>query len=90
MSDNKYKIFRNFMVNELGISRDDIKEWTMEAVKETVGKIVRGYNLNDLIESAARQNLNGAFRGDSEAKRRVEEAVQSMLSEKYKIVITER
>jgi hypothetical protein len=38
MSDNKYKLFRNFMVNELGISREDIKEWTMQAVKETVFK----------------------------------------------------
>lgn len=37
---DKYKMFRNFMVNELGISREDIIEWTKEAIKEEVKKIV--------------------------------------------------
>lgn len=41
MSDNKYKMFRNFMVNELGITKDDIMEWTKQAVSETVEKELR-------------------------------------------------
>jgi hypothetical protein len=27
-NESKYKLFRNFMMNELGITRDDIREWT--------------------------------------------------------------
>ena len=58
MSDNKYKIFRNFMVNELGISREDIKEWTMQAVKETVEKELRGIEISKLVTATAVQIIN--------------------------------
>lgn len=34
--DSKYKMFRNFMVNELGIGRADIEQWTKEAVAAQV------------------------------------------------------
>jgi hypothetical protein len=61
MSDNKYKIFRNFMVNELGISREDIKEWTMQAVKETVEKELRGLHLKDIAESVTRKQLESVY-----------------------------
>jgi hypothetical protein len=31
---DKYTLFKNFMHNELGISREDIREWVKESVKE--------------------------------------------------------
>jgi hypothetical protein len=31
------------MVNELGIGREDIREWAMQAVRETIEKELRGY-----------------------------------------------
>ena len=58
MSDNKYKLFRNFMVNELGISRDDIKEWTMQTVAETVEKVLRGIDVEKLVYEKAYYELN--------------------------------
>jgi len=57
-STNKYKLFRNFMVNELGISRDDIKEWTMQAVKETVQKELRGVDVATLARDSVRHEVN--------------------------------
>ena len=39
MSD-KYKLFKQFMHNELGISREDIREWIREACKEEAHKVV--------------------------------------------------
>ena len=34
MKNDKYIMFRNFLFNELDITRDDIKEWVKEAVYE--------------------------------------------------------
>jgi len=36
----KWKLFRNFMFNELGISKEDIKRWTKEAVYEIANNYV--------------------------------------------------
>jgi len=39
-STEKYKLLKNFMHNELGISREDIREWVKEAVKEEAKRMV--------------------------------------------------
>ena len=44
----KYKHFRNFMVNELGITKADIEAWTKEAVADRVEKIVKGMNFDKM------------------------------------------
>jgi hypothetical protein len=75
MSDNKYKIFRNFMVNELGIGKDDIEEWTKQAVAETVEKIVRQKKWDDLIEA----KVKALFRDTYATDRAVQEAIASVI-----------
>ena len=55
MSDNKYKMFRNYMVNELGITRDDIKQWTKDAVAETVNKELHQINFKYIVEGETRK-----------------------------------
>lgn len=47
---DKYREFRNFMVNELGITRDDIEAWTKEAVAVQVGKLVGQMNLDAIAK----------------------------------------
>lgn len=47
---NKYKMFRNFMVNELGISREDLELWTKEAVSKEVVKVLRSTYTEKLIK----------------------------------------
>ena len=44
------------MVNELGITKDDIEQWTKDAVKEIAEKYVRGHKekLTDIASRAAR------------------------------------
>ena len=73
MSD-KYRMFKNFMYNDLGITKEDIKHWTEEAVKETSLKFVtdkmKDYDVNDLkiyirsiikreVESILREMIKG-------------------------------
>ena len=31
---DKYRMFKNYMYNDLGITKEDIKHWTKEAIKE--------------------------------------------------------
>jgi hypothetical protein len=75
MSDNKYKLFRNFMVNELGIGRDDIEEWAKQAVAETVDKIVRQKTWDDLIET----KVKARFRDIYTTERAVQEAIAKVI-----------
>jgi len=38
--DSRYNLFRHHMVNELGISREDIKQWTEDAARVEVKKLM--------------------------------------------------
>ncbi len=60
-STNKYKMFRNFMVNELGIGRDDLKAWTQEAIKGEVEKLVGQLNVAGMVDNAIRQAIRGPY-----------------------------
>jgi hypothetical protein len=86
MSDNKYKLFRNFMVNELGIGRDEIREWTKEAVKEAVEKTMRERRWEDYINDV----VKSLFRNDYENRQAVEMAVSNYLYESFRINIEKR
>lgn len=61
MSDNRYKMFRNFMYNELGITREDIKTWTKEAIHERVDKLVGQMDIAGIATRAARANALQVF-----------------------------
>ena len=50
MPGEKYKLFRNFMVNELGISKEDIKDWTESAVRETAKKAIGQIPISTIIK----------------------------------------
>lgn len=36
----KYRMFKQFMHNELGITKEDIREWIKEAVREEAAKMI--------------------------------------------------
>ena len=40
---NKYRMFRNYMANELGVSKEQIEEWTKEAIKEAITAYINRY-----------------------------------------------
>ena len=41
--NSKYRMFKNFMFNDLGITKEDIKNWTQEAVKEIATNYVENH-----------------------------------------------
>ena len=90
MSDNKYKLFRNYMVNELGISREDIKEWAMQAVKEAVEKELRGLNLEKLINDVADRQLHYSFSNYGQTKELLAAAIYKLAAEKVDLTIRQK
>lgn len=59
--NDKYKMFRNFMFNELGITKEDIKEWTKEAIDERIGKIIGQMNIEQKITDTASRILYNSW-----------------------------
>ena len=40
MANEKYTMFKQFMHNELGITKEDIREWVKEAVRQEAEKMI--------------------------------------------------
>lgn len=57
----KYRAFRNFMVNELGIGRDDIQAWTKEAIAVEVAKIVGQINVEGMVQRTIDKVLHDRY-----------------------------
>lgn len=60
-SANKYKMFRNYMTNELGITRGDIEAWTKEAVAGEVQKLVGHINIPKMVSAAIDTSVRQAI-----------------------------
>ena len=86
--DSRYKLFRNFMVNELGITRGDIEKWTKEAVSQQVEKIAGQINVEVLATSAVQKALIGNYGGmSSEFKDIVKAQVAKAIEGKVKVSV---
>lgn len=56
--DSKYKMFRNFMVNELKITKEDIEQWTKEAVKKAAEDFIEHrYGVNSIDSYVERKAI---------------------------------
>lgn len=66
LEHNKYKMFRNFMCNELGISKDDIKQWTMDSAAETVRGLIGQMNIEEIVRQEARKTIKVQYGGVSQ------------------------
>lgn len=53
---DKYQMFVQFMRNELGIDRSDIRAWAMEAVQKTVKDMVK--EKDDLIKKLLKDEVS--------------------------------
>ena len=85
MSDNKYKMFRNYMANELGITKEEIKEWTMEAVKETAEKALRGYSLEKIASDFAKVKVADSWASQLALEKAFERVLQEKLEFSVKV-----
>ena len=85
--NDKYKMFKNFMFNELGITKEDIRMWVEDAVRDEARKIVHNtYNDFD-VEKELRQVLNALY---SPIRQDIASRATRELLNKFEINITER
>ena len=89
-SKNKYKMFRNYMVNELGITKQDIETWTKESVAVEVVKLVGQFNVEDMVRDAIKSCANTAINGKGfQSGRELRETLALELAKKITISISE-
>ena len=72
---DKYRMFRNYMTNELGITRGDIEQWTRDAVQLEVEKYLKSDH--NLLGNTTKRVLRMVFdyRVMNEIKDRVVRAI---------------
>lgn len=90
----KYRAFRNFMTNELGIGREDIRAWVTSSISEAVGKLVGQINLQQMaqneiaqhVRSAVSNAMSDSFRG----RTAVESALRDVIQAQYTVTVVEK
>jgi len=90
--DNKYKMFKEFMYNELGITKEDIKEWTKEAVYETAANYVEHqFSVMDLDARIRRIMMdNTGWYVKKDVERSVKNMVAESLAKQFTVTLLEK
>lgn len=87
MENDKWKMFRNYMSNELGISKDDIREWIKDAVAEQAELLLKqtfgNFTITDLIWKKFYNNFMHDFYDDKIIKSCIGQAI----AEKIQITV---
>jgi hypothetical protein len=65
IASDKYTAFRNFMCNELGITRQDIEAWTKQSVANEVEKRIGQINVEKLVNESILKATRDAMTGYS-------------------------
>jgi len=94
MPREKYKEFRNFMFNELGITKDDIRQWTREAAFEAAERQARSTDIEGivsrLLEQKVRETISPARGRPSNAVRdEIKKTVAEIMAEKIVLAVKE-
>ena len=57
--NDKWSLFKNYLHNELGITKEDIREWLEEAVREEAKKLIansfKSYDIHNRIDDAIKE-----------------------------------
>ena len=81
MSADKWKMFKNFMHNELGIGKEEIRGWIREAAheeaKKLVGQAFASFSINQIID---RYVIDKQFFGNDRIKDEIQKRVATELS----------
>ena len=65
MKNDKWEMFKNYMHNELGITKDDIRAWIKEAAYEQAQRMVDqefgNFNIKSKITEIATREFNNRY-----------------------------
>ena len=63
--DDKWLMFKNYMHNELGITKDDIQSWVVESVTQQAKKALSEYNYADRIDQLITKRIDDVIKGNT-------------------------
>lgn len=58
-------MFKNYMHNELGITKDDIQSWVVESVTQQAKKALSEYNYVDRIDQLITKRIDDVIKGNT-------------------------
>ena len=83
MVNNKYKMFKNFMFNELGISKEDIRDWIKEAIHEEAQKLINNaFEFENPRTTLRRLIINDSFFSGESLKRDILQETAKILADR--------
>ena len=90
MKNDKWSMFKNYMHNELGITKEDIEKWVRDAVKSEARKLVDNeYGKFDMREEIEKIFKEKFFFGSDTFNRATMSTFRDVLMERLEIKIKE-
>lgn len=86
--NDKWLMFKNYMHNELGITKEDIHEWIRDAVKEEAKNLVsQEYGKFSVRDAINKEIYETNWFGGKNLKDAVKQEVAKVLSERITITV---
>jgi len=83
--EDKWLMFKNYMHNELGISKEDIRQWIEDAVQEQAKKLVdnefKNFDVHKVVE---RVITDDKYFGSKNLKRDISQELSKQIMDKLK------
>lgn len=88
MKDDRWTMFKNYMHNELGISKDDIRLWIHESCEEIAERMVKQeFEKFDLEKTIVRLVENRNYWGQSKVTKEIIDEVSNQLVSQVKLTL---
>lgn len=85
--NDKWVMFRNYMTNELGITKDDIRQWIREVIQEEVKNVVKQAYGECNIEKLIKREIYSYDCWDKQFKSKVYDAIAKELVKSINISV---
>ena len=80
---DKYTMFKNYMHNELGITKEDIREWIENSVEEQAEKLVahefNNFDIKKIVSDTVKDNK---YFGNSYIKKEIRDELTKQIMER--------
>jgi hypothetical protein len=83
--EKKWLMFKNYMHNELGITKEDIRQWVQEAVEEQAERMVKNeFSKFDVHKVVQKIITDDQYYGSKNLKRDITQELTKQVMERLK------
>ncbi len=83
--ENKWLMFKNYMHNELGITKEDIRQWVQDAVEEQAERMMKHeFSKFDVHKVVERVITDDKYFGSKNLKRDIAQELTKQVIERIK------